>query len=98
MKTILPLFSNAQSSMLAAITTFDGLKSAMGNVIGLLMLFCFLVAIVIFIAGILQKDNDPAAAARAMKTAAWLAAAPVVVTILFAIFGNSGASVAPNFN
>lgn len=100
MKTIaLQIVSNinANGSTLAAISSYAQLKEAMGSVIGLLVLLSFLVALAFLIIGIIKNDGDPAAAKKAFITAGLLAAAPALVTILFVIFGSSGATVAPNF-
>lgn len=83
---------------LAAIKTFADLKSSLGTVIGLLILFAYVAALVLYIAGVMKKNSDPSGATDSIKTAAWLAAGTTIVTVLFVAFGNSGAVVDANFN
>ena len=80
------------------ITTMAGLKTALGSGIGLLVIFAYIAALVIFISGVMKKNSDPTGAADAIKTAAWLAGGTTIVSILFAVFGHSGAVVNANFN
>jgi hypothetical protein len=86
------------SSPIGAITDMAGLKTALGSGIGLLVIFAYVAALVIFISGVMKKNNDPAGAAESIKTAAWLAGGTTIVSILFAVFGHSGAVVNANFN
>ena len=81
-----------------SITTMDGLKRALGSGIGLLVIFAYVAALVIFISGVMKKNNDPTGAADAIKTAAWLAGGTTIVSILFVVFGHTGAVVDANYN
>lgn len=74
------------------------LKHALGSGIGLLVIFAYVAALVIFITGVMKKNNDPTGAAEAIKTAAWLAGGTTIVSILFVVFGHSSAVVDANFN
>jgi hypothetical protein len=86
----------AQSS--TGLRTMGDLKQALGSGIGLLVIFAYVAALVIFITGVMKKNNDPTGAAEAIKTAAWLAGGTTIVSILFVVFGHSSAVVDANFN
>lgn len=97
MNTILNTL-NSKCLPIAQITTMSGLKSAFSGVVGLLVMFAYVLALVIYFYGVSKKSDDPGAASTAIKTAAWLAAGTTVVTVIFAIFGLSGATITPSFN
>lgn len=80
------------------VTSMAGLKTALGSGIGLLVIFAYIAALVIFITGVMKKNNDPTGAADSIKTAAWLAGGTTIVTILFAVFGHGGAVIDANYN
>lgn len=94
----LPILYLPAPVLAEAIKTMNGLKSALGSGIGLLVIFAYVAALVIFISGVMKKNNDPTGAADSIKTAAWLAGGTTIVSILFVVFGHSEAVVDANYN
>lgn len=77
----LPILYLPAPVLAEAIKTMNGLKSALGSGIGLLVIFAYVAALVIFISGVMKKNNDPTGAADSIKTAAWLAGGTTIVSI-----------------
>lgn len=82
---------------LALITDLAGLKGALSSVLGVIYLFVFLAAIVLFVSGVMKNKEHPGEGKNLIIVAAMLAGGVAVVTILFSIFGLSDASLAPSY-
>ncbi len=97
MNTILKLLP-IQKLPFAAITTLEQFKSLVSSGLGIVIVITFMLAIVLFIAGIISRSRNPEASQWCFVSAFLCAVAVAVVSVMFAIGGMGGAVVDPKFN
>jgi len=83
---------------LAATTTLAGFKDLLSSGLGMLIMVLFLFAVVLFTAGVMSRGRNPEMSKWCFVSAFLLALGVAIVSVLFAISGNSGAIIEPKFS
>lgn len=93
----LALSHAAQAQTSTSWTSVSDFKDAAGMIVAVLVILAFVGALILWIAGSMQKENNPGAATACFKTAWILAIGLPAISLLFYMFVGSSAVVAPKF-
>lgn len=78
---------------LAAIRDFAGLKTALGVILGIVIIFAFLATVVLVIYSALKREQEPDKAKQALITAGWVSLGWTFCSIIFVAAGMGEAVV-----
>lgn len=93
----LALSHAAQAQTSTSWTSISDLRDAAGTIVAALILIAFVGALVLWIAGSMQKENNPGAATACFKTAWILVIGLPVISLFFYVFIGRDAVVTPKF-
>lgn len=78
-------------------TSISDFKDAAGTIVAIVVLIAFVLALILWVAGAMQKENNPGAANACFKTAWVVAIGLPAISMLFYMFVGRDAVVAPKF-
>lgn len=93
MKNTIASFLPSPQLFLAQVRDLGGLKSVLGVILGIVILFAFVAVVVLVIYASLKRADDPDKAKQSMITAGWVALGWTIVTIIFVASGLGSAVV-----
>lgn len=78
-------------------TSISDFKDAAGTIVAIVVLIAFVLALILWMAGAMQKENNPGAANACFKTAWVVAIGLPAISMLFYMFVGRDGVVAPKF-